>query len=68
LSFANLSSIWYAHWHTNYFAGAEIIMADINIQNGSRIEVWPSLPLEEWKDAYATLHMWTQIFGKIRLM
>ncbi|MDT4965625.1 MAG: hypothetical protein QOJ64_362 [Acidobacteriota bacterium] len=30
-------------------------------------EVWPSLPLEEWKDTYATLHMWTQIVGKIRL-
>ena len=30
-------------------------------------EVWPALPLEEWKDTYATLHMWTQIVGKIRL-
>lgn len=28
---------------------------------------WPALPLEEWKDTYATLHMWTQIIGKIRL-
>jgi hypothetical protein len=28
---------------------------------------WPSLPLEAWKDTYATLHMWTQIVGKIRL-
>jgi hypothetical protein len=33
-----------------------------------RPEVWPSLPLEEWKDTYATLHMWTQIVGKIRLV
>ena len=24
-------------------------------------------PLAEWKDTYATLHMWTQIVGKIRL-
>ena len=30
-------------------------------------EVWPALPLEAWKDTYATLHMWTQIVGKIRL-
>ncbi len=30
-------------------------------------EEWPSLPLEEWKDTCATLHMWTQIVGKIRL-
>jgi hypothetical protein len=28
---------------------------------------WPELPLEEWKDTYATLHMWTQIVGKVRL-
>ena len=30
-------------------------------------QVWPSLPLDEWKDTYATLHMWTQIVGKTRL-
>ncbi|HLL15428.1 MAG TPA: DUF5996 family protein [Pyrinomonadaceae bacterium] len=34
----------------------------------ARAEVWPSLPLEEWTDTYATLHMWTQIVGKIRLV
>src|SRR5579871_1254661 len=28
---------------------------------------WPALPLEQWKDTYATLHMWTQIVGKVRL-
>ncbi len=28
---------------------------------------WPALPLEPWRDTYATLHMWTQIVGKIRL-
>jgi hypothetical protein len=28
---------------------------------------WPSLPLQEWKDTCATLHMWTQIVGKTRL-
>ena len=28
---------------------------------------WPSLPFEEWKDTAETLHMWTQIVGKIRL-
>ncbi len=30
-------------------------------------EMWPELPLEVWKDTYATLHMWTQIVGKVRL-
>jgi hypothetical protein len=29
---------------------------------------WPELPLGEWKDTYATLHLWTQIVGKIRLV
>lgn len=29
---------------------------------------WPSLPFQEWKETYATLHMWTQIVGKIRLV
>jgi hypothetical protein len=28
---------------------------------------WPSLPLSEWQDTYRTLHMWTQIVGKIRM-
>ena len=30
-------------------------------------ERWPALPFAEWKDTYATLHMWTQIVGKVRL-
>jgi hypothetical protein len=30
-------------------------------------DVWPALSLQDWKDTYATLHMWTQIVGKIRL-
>ncbi len=29
---------------------------------------WPNLPLEEWAGTYATLHLWTQIAGKIRLV
>jgi Family of unknown function (DUF5996) len=28
---------------------------------------WPDLPLQAWQDTYATLHMWTQIVGKVRL-
>lgn len=28
---------------------------------------WPALPLSEWADTYATLHMWSQIIGKVRL-
>ena len=33
----------------------------------SRLEAWPSLPLEAWADTCATLHLWTQIVGKVRL-
>jgi hypothetical protein len=29
-------------------------------------DTWPALPFAEWKDTCATLHMWTQIVGKIR--
>lgn len=32
-----------------------------------RDDPWPGLPLESWQDTCATLHMWTQIVGKIRL-
>jgi hypothetical protein len=28
---------------------------------------WPSLPVAAWEDTRATLHLWTQIVGKIRL-
>ncbi|MEW5930288.1 MAG: DUF5996 family protein [Gemmatimonadota bacterium] len=28
---------------------------------------WPALPLAEWEDTRATLHMWTQVVGKVRL-
>ena len=30
-------------------------------------EPWPELPLQLWRDTYATLHMWTQIVGKVCL-
>ena len=30
-------------------------------------EPWPSLPYSAWSDTYATLHMWSQIVGKIAL-
>jgi hypothetical protein len=31
------------------------------------MSAWPPLPLEGWRDTYATLHMWLQIAGKVRL-
>ncbi len=30
-------------------------------------ELWPQLPLEAWQDTCSTLHLWSQIIGKIRL-
>lgn len=30
-------------------------------------DAWPALPYEAWKDTYATLHMWTQMVGKVAL-
>jgi hypothetical protein len=29
---------------------------------------WPAIRYEEWKETQATLHLWTQIVGKIRLV
>jgi Family of unknown function (DUF5996) len=31
-------------------------------------EAWPDLPTAAWRETYATLHLWTQIIGKIRLV
>jgi hypothetical protein len=33
----------------------------------TRADSWPSLPLGDWRDACHTLHLWTQIAGKIRM-
>ena len=33
----------------------------------ANLDLWPALPLAEWEDTYRTLHMWTQIAGKIRM-
>ena len=35
----------------------------MKIQN----DYWPGLPLDQWQDTYETLHLWSQIVGKIRL-
>ncbi len=36
-------------------------------RNGPGSQAWPSLALSEWADTCATLHLWTQVVGKIRL-
>lgn len=30
--------------------------------------LWPLLSLDDWQDTCTTLHLWTQIVGKIRLV
>ena len=37
------------------------------LHNESMISTLPPLPLTEWKPTCDTLHMWTQIIGKVRL-
>ncbi len=38
-------------------------MASTSVAAGT----WPKLPLDEWRDTCATLHMWTQVVGKVCL-
>src|SRR5262249_26239668 len=33
-----------------------------------RSPAWPALPLDAWADTCTTLHLWTQIVGKVRLV
>ena len=35
---------------------------------GMADEVWPPLPFDDWQDTCATLHLWTQVVGKVRLV
>lgn len=34
---------------------------------GSAAEIWSALPLDAWRDTCDTLHMWTQVVGKVKL-
>src|SRR6266568_251039 len=36
--------------------------------NGASQAPWPEFPTSAWRETYATLHLWTQIIGKIRLV
>ena len=39
-------------------------MSTIDIASGTD---WPELPLDAWEDTRDTLHMWTQVVGKVRM-
>jgi hypothetical protein len=36
-------------------------------QRAGAVDAWPSLGVQEWVDTRDTLHMWTQVVGKVRL-
>jgi hypothetical protein len=46
------------------FAVFHVVLACDNDQMRS---AWPALPLDAWRETYATLHMWTQVVGKVCL-
>ncbi|HEY2714101.1 MAG TPA: DUF5996 family protein [Chthoniobacterales bacterium] len=37
------------------------------LSEADREKIWPPLPFGEWQPTAETLHMWTQIVGKVRL-
>ena len=42
-------------------------MAIDEVLSGEASVHWPALPWDEWQDTCATLHMWLQIVGKVKL-
>lgn len=43
------------------------MVADAKQSNNFSREIWPSLPWEAWQETCTTMHMWSQVIGKIRL-
>jgi len=41
--------------------------ASPTLSEADREKIWPPLPFSEWQSTAETLHMWTQIVGKVRL-
>jgi hypothetical protein len=42
-------------------------MPDRTIRQADGPDVWPALGLDAWRDTYVTVHMWTQVVGKVCL-
>jgi hypothetical protein len=47
--------------------GMSVAKSNLVLDAMDRPECWPALPLASWRDTCATLHMWTQLVGKIRM-
>lgn len=43
-----------------------LLSTSASVQPGK--QSWPALPFDEWKETCATLHLWSQIVGKVRLV
>ena len=39
----------------------------VAITEREREQFWPALPFAAWKETCVTLHLWTQVVGKVRL-
>src|SRR5258708_39252091 len=44
-----------------------IMRTKSNMTQQEKDYLWPPLPLDAWKQTYETLHMWTQVVGKVKL-
>jgi hypothetical protein len=40
---------------------------DMTATSAAQQAAWPALPYAEWRDTRDTLHMWTQVAGKLRM-
>src|SRR6476659_1430769 len=46
---------------------SSMIRAERPMPTSYATERWPALPYAAWKDTRDTLHLWTQVVGKVRL-
>src|SRR5215469_4449711 len=62
------SRAWSARNAATFSACVRMIEASTKLRRSAwRMERWPQLRYDEWKDTLQTLQRWTQIVGKIRL-
>jgi Family of unknown function (DUF5996) len=58
----------YPRWVYIVFRERDYLMTPEPAPLGSNhLDILPALPFESWKDTLATLHMWAQMVGKVRL-
>jgi Family of unknown function (DUF5996) len=58
---------WLEAWERSDNQEEKTMESTSKTNQGERAERWPALPFEAWKDTCETLHMWTQIVGKVRM-